>query len=569
MASLAAAAMKLKIKPYILTTLALFSSLWLHGCFSKSEESPTVKPPASDNQAAATSTAPVVLKKSEATDDDSARLWIGKNLTSKDGGRKAHAILAAGFWKATQYLGDIQLALEDKNPVVQKAAVDTLVTFEDKDSVGKLYDLFQTSRGSRIVQESILKAFEKLNDDKTIGFLEGLLGKLDPSLSNLTLDVLRVIRPVRQPSGESGRESIESFTISGLINAGNEAKIQVAGKFFAVGDTISGFLVKEIDADKQLVTLEKEGDSFIKGIDVGDQDEIEKAIQATQGSNDSEVYKALIKLAGFRDSRGSAEIVSLINGDNTDDIKLGAIFTAGMCGIVDAVQPLAEILNREKRVDFLILAINALVRIGDERSIDLLIGIRHRNPWIKNSVVSGLGSFASEVGLATIVSGLFDDFSFVRNNAYHQAKQLSDLGLGTEILSLLTSLSSSQQRTLESQRLGEYLSSVVEPDQGGDEKNPFVVGPSDGRTLEPKPVQQQYKPKFIIVNLGNWFGKNVVTVIEQGEKRKVYEGDFIEGLSVSKIDPDEALIHLKLPSGKTALIEKTDESSPAQIYEIQ
>ena len=358
-------------------------------------------------------------------------------------------------------------------------------------------------------------------------------------------------------------------SISGLINAGNEAKIQVAGKFFAVGDTISGFLVKEIDADKQLVTLEKEGDSFIKGVDVGDQDEIEKAIQATQGSNDSEVYKALIKLAGFRDSRGSAEIVSLINGDNTDDIKLGAIFTAGMCGIVDAVQPLAEILNREKRVDFLILAINALVRIGDERSIDLLIGIRHRNPWIKNSVVSGLGSFASEVGLATIVSGLFDDFSFVRNNAYHQAKQLSDLGLGTEILSLLTSLSSSQQRTLESQRLGEYLSSVVEPDQGGDEKNPFVVGPSDGRTLEPKPVQQQYKPKFIIVNLGNWFGKNVVTVIEQGEKRKVYEGDFIEGLSVSKIDPDEALIHLKLPSGKTALIEKTDESSPAQIYEIQ
>ena len=199
----------------------------------------------------------------------------------------------------------------------------------------------------------------------------------------------------------------------------------------------------------------------------------------------------------------------------------------------------------------------------------MLFRSRHRNPWIKNSVVSGLGSFASEVGLATIVSGLFDDFSFVRNNAYHQAKQLSDLGLGTEILSLLTSLSSSQQRTLESQRLGEYLSSVVEPDQGGDEKNPFVVGPSDGRTLEPKPAQQQYKPKFIIVNLGNWFGKNVVTVIEQGEKRKVYEGDFIEGLSVSKIDPDEALIHLKLPSGKTALIEKTDESSPAQIYEIQ
>lgn len=568
MAGLATKTMELK-KRFKLGVVLVLVALWIGGCSSEPEKPQTDSQSSPKPQPSIAEAKPEVPSGGEQSgDENTSRSWIGKNLSGRDANRKAHAILAAGFWKATEYLADIQLALEDKDPKVQKAAVDALVSFEDRDSVVKLYELFQTARNNRSVQESILKAFEKIHDDKTIGFLESLLGKLDPNLSNLTVDVLRAIRPIRKPSGESGRQGIESFTISGLMNSGNEAKIQVGGKFFASGDTISGFLIKDIDTAKQLVTLEKDGESFTKGVDTGNQDEVEKAIEATQGSDDAEVYKSLIKLARFRDSRGSAEIVSLINGNNVDNIKLGAIFTAGMCGITDAVQPLGDILNREKRVDFLILAIDALVRIGDERSIDLLMGIRNRNPWIQNSVIAGLGTFASEVGLATIVAGLFDDFGFVRSNSYHQAKQLTDLGMGSEILSLLSSLSFSQKKTLESDRLAEYLSSVVQPEQGGSEKNPFVMGPGDGKTQEPK-APQQYKPKFIIVNIGNWFGKNAVTVIEQGETRKVYEGGVIEGMSVLKVDPDESLVHLKLPSGKTALVEKTDESSPAQIYEIQ
>jgi len=544
--------------------------VWLGGCFGGSDKkTPDKKAEGSQTNSRKEASAKTQRSTPKRFSQESSKARIVKNFSSSDPKKRAHAISAVRYWKWNEFLLDVEKALDDQSPLVQRAAIEALAAFENRDSTPKLYEIFQKSRGNRQLQESVLKAFVEISDDRTIPFLEGLLGKLDPALSSLTVEVLRAIRPTRKPSGESGRESIDSFTISGILGKGDRVKVQIGGEFFSKGDSVVGFQIESIDSIRRVVTLQKDGKTYTKGIDVGDQDPVEKAIQATQGSNDQEVYQALVKLASYRDPRPAAELVSLLKGDNPETIRLGALYAAGMCGIIDAIGPISDILSREKRSDFLILGIDALVRIGDERAVDSLIGLaKHRNPWVKNAVINGLGTMASEVGLPTIVGGLFDDYTFVRNNAYHQLKQLSDLGMVGEISKLLTSFSITEEGTLEARMLGEYLSTLPDFSNQGGDSNPFVVGPSDGSSIK-KNTKVEYKPKFIIVNLGNWFGKNAVTVIEQGETRKVYEGGIIEGMKVLKIDPDDALVHLELPNGRTALVEQTDESTPAAIYEIQ
>ena len=557
--------------------LLFTGSLSFMGCFGGSEKTPdqtSKKPPVALTQDKTSSPAAkvsrVALEVPPGYSQEATGAVLHNNLTAKDPAKRAHAIASLRFWGWKDSLDLIRAALKDSNPLVQKAAVEALASFKDTESVPQLYGTFQRARGKKRLQEAVLIAFREINDDKTISFIEGLLGKLDPQLSSIAVEVLRAIRPIRKPTGDSGRESLDAFTISGIIGRGKSQKVQAGGEFFGVGDSILGFEIKSIDSDNGIVSLAKSGKSFSKPIDVGEQDPVEKAIEATQGTEDRLVYEALMKLASYRDPRPSAELISLLEGDNSDEIKLGALFAIGLCGIENAIDSIRNMLSREKKTDFLILGIDALVRMGDENATDSLVSLaKHPNPWIRNAVVHGLGTLASNHGLSNIVAGLFDRYSFVRSNALHQLIQLSDLGLKGEIAKLLDSISYSEEITPDAQKFANFLGTL--PVEEGEESSTDMWSkPGTGATIEKKKVSTDiYKPKFIILNMGSFGVKKLVTISEDGVSRRVHKGDYIDGNEVIEIDLDDELVHLKLPDGKVALIEQTDDSTPAAVFEIQ
>jgi len=546
----------------------------LLGCGSDSSKSKSTEKAKPQGKAQANSSqnhqASASIPKGYSKEATLARLK--RNLGDKNARKRAHAIRGLQFFRHHESLSAIRAALADKDTGVQTAAVLALAGFKDQVSLGELRQLFIKSRKKPDLQRAILSAFEHIHDDKTASFLQSAMPRLNSRLALLAYRVLRKIQKPRRFEGEPSRDFLESFTVSGRMGAGSQTKIQIEGKFYGIGDSIHEYKIKAIDAQEDQVTLVKGGKEFQKSIDISTEDEVDRAIRQTQSENNELVYESLLKLASLQSPRPSAELLAFIEAEDTsDDLRLAAIRAAGLCGIESALEPLQEILGKEKKTDYLIVSAGALAQLGDENSIDLLLPLlKHSSPWVRNTAVYALGVFVSSQTIPQLVSALFDRYSFVRSNALHQLVQMAQLGSPGEIRKILKSSYFSYEPNLTSTVLMQYLRQF--PDEEATEtSNPFSQK-SDGTKIKKSLVKRtakKYKPKFKILNMGQFGKKRLATIIEQGEKRRVYEGDLVEGKKLIRIDTKEELLHVDIGNGGVALLEKCEDGGPAKIFEIQ
>ena len=337
----------------------------LLGCGSDSSKSKSTEKAKPQGKAQANSSqnhqASASIPKGYSKEATLARLK--RNLGDKNARKRAHAIRGLQFFRHHESLSAIRAALADKDTGVQTAAVLALAGFKDQVSLGELRQLFIKSRKKPDLQRAILSAFEHIHDDKTASFLQSAMPRLNSRLALLAYRVLRKIQKPRRFEGEPSRDFVESFTVSGRMGAGSQTKIQIEGKFYGIGDSIHEYKIKAIDAQEDQVTLVKGGKEFQKSIDISTEDEVDRAIRQTQSENNELVYESLLKLASLQSPRPSAELLAFIEAEDTsDDLRLAAIRAAGLCGIESALEPLQEILGKEKKTDYLIVSAGALAQ---------------------------------------------------------------------------------------------------------------------------------------------------------------------------------------------------------------
>ena len=487
---------------------------------------------------------------------------LKKNLEARDAKKKAHAAIALQYYGVDDSLDDIRKLLKDKSKVVVKAAVTSLARFKDEASLDDMYKLFRKARKKKGVQSAILEYFRQVNDTDTEEFLLKYMVKLDPELSAQAYQVLKQIQEPKSFEEDSGRSSIESFTISGFIGRGKKAKVKIDREFFAVGDSILDFKITAIDTSSGLVSLaDSKGNVHSKEIDDSGGDPLEKAIVKLNSEEDKEVYKALLEINYFQDSKPSAELLGLASGKNSVDIRVGAISAIGNCAVENADETLHKIIGKEKKTDLLIASALSLALLENENSLDHLTPLaQHANPWVRNAAIYSIGYFGADHTIATLVGALNDKYSFVRNNAMNQLMELAASGYKASIVAILQNYSKKMNHA--KRTLGKYLATI----EGGDGSfDPFATGT---RTKTKK--KKAYKPKFALVSIGSFGAKTIVTVIEKDEKKNLTVGEFVEGLEITKIDLDEEIIEIRLKNGKTAVIMQGEDSeSPAELLEVK
>jgi len=484
---------------------------------------------------------------------------LTKNLQNKDRKKKAHAILGLALLNHTESIDTIRRLLRDKQSSVVKAAINALVKFNDVDSISDLYAVYKKSRKKKDVRRTILRAFKTLNDDQTVSFIRKNLGRLDPMTSQVAYSTLQEIQDPIVFSADSGRVSLDSFSISGFIGQGKNAKIKIGREFFGVGESILGYNITAIDVDEGVVSLEKNKEIFTKEIDTSGQNDLEKSIEQLNSDDDEVVYKALLNVIYHRSSQASDEILSLASGKNKPNIKLAAIYALGQCEITEGESLLKKILAKPKYSDQVILAAEALSLIGDENILDLLDPLaQHSNPWVRNTIISAIGYLESPNSVGTLVRGLNDKFSFVRNNAYNQLLNLASGDTVGTMVSILQGGAS--QPTPIKNNLIEYLRTIP----GGDNlTNPFA-GASKTRKV---PEIKTWKPSFVILSIGQFGSKPVLVVKEDGTEKNLTVGDFVENREIIKIDVEDESIVIKDDNKEILLIQGEGEDAPAEILD--
>ena len=484
---------------------------------------------------------------------------LTKNLANKDRNKKAHAILGLALLNHIESVDQIRKLLRDKNSSVVKAAVNALVKFADTDSISDLYVVFKKSRKKKDVQRTILRAFKTLKDDKTVPFIRKYLGRLDPLTAQVAYSTLQVIQDPVVFSTDTGRVGLDSFSISGFIGQGNNAKVKVGREFFGLNDSILGYKITAIDLDEGIVSLEKNKELFTKEIDTSAQNDLEKSIEQLNSDNDKVVYKALLNVIYHRSSQASDELLALASGKNKSNIKLAAIYALGQCEISEGESFLKKILAKPKSSDQVILAAEALSLIGDENILDILDPLaQHSNPWIRNAVISAIGYMESPNSVGTLVRGLDDKFSFVRNNAYNQLLNLASGDTVGTMVSILQG-GGSQLSPIKN-NLIDYLRTIP----GGDGlTNPFA-GASVTRKI---PEIKTWKPTFVIVSIGQFGAKPVLVVKENGAEKNLTVGDFVENREIIKIDVEDESIIIKDDNKEIILIQGEGEDAPAEILD--
>jgi HEAT repeat protein len=484
---------------------------------------------------------------------------LRQNLEAADPLKIAHAIMALQHFGAQDAIPEIKDFLRNKNLTVKRAAIHALAGFKHKDSLPDIYRLFVQEDNDE-VRKAVLLAFQDLNDDSTPSFIERVLPRLSPYLAAVALRVLEKIQPPREFVSETGRESLESFTISGSIGLGDNAKIQIGREFFAVGEMVLGYKIQRINVTEKLVSLEKDGKIFSKPIDDAEQDEVEKAVLDLNSDDDEKVYAALMRLAVLRSPQASEELIGILNGRNSDDIKLAAINVLGQSGIEKAEPALRNIIARVRRADYIISAVKALTEIGASNMHTVLEPLaQHADPWVRNAAVSAIGDLQLDSCLPTLVQKMDDSHSFVRNNAAYQLILFSHDGARNMIVSFLNSSlgrSSAPEVAERKRELITYLSGLdVEDNYSGG----TVYSTVDVPVL---PVETagggRYAPNFYLLDMGNFGGRNLITISDSpdGERIRRYSGDELDGGKVGEIDPEDESFELFLPDGNIALISK-------------
>lgn len=482
-----------------------------------------------------------------------------RNLNNKDSRKKAHAVMSLAYLGHTESIESIRKLLSDKKRNVINAAVNALALFSDTQSTTNLYKLFTKSQKNKTTQQAILKAFKTVNDDKTVDFILKYLPLLEPSSAQIAFETLQKIQDPPLFETDSGRQSLDSFNISGYIGQGKSTKIKIDKQFFGIADTILDYKITAIDIENGIVKLEKDNEIFSKEIDTSEQNDLEKSIQNLNSKDDKVVYKALLNLIYHRSNQASEELMALAKGNNDPNITLAAIYALGQCEVMQSEDFLRKLLNKSKSIDQIIVAAESLSLIGDENSLDSLDSlVQHRSAWVRNAVISAIGYFESPNSLSTLVRGLSDKFSFVRQNSYNQLIQLVS---GDTVGTLASILGSDTQNPSEEKlKLLDYISNIAST---GNASNPFSETKTK-RIIPPK--IQGWKPSFIILNFGQVQSKSIVTVIEKAKELNLGKGDFVEGREILEIDVDDESLIVKDGDKEVTLI-KGGEDTPAEILE--
>ena len=490
---------------------------------------------------------------------DSSIQALTKNLENRDRKKKAHAILGLAHLNHIESVDSIRRMLRDKHSIVQKAAVNALVKLKDSDSTTDMYAVFKKSRKKKDLQRTILRSFMTLNDDNTVPFIRKYIGRLDPATAQVAYTTLKEIQEPMVFSSDSGRISLDSFSISGYIGQGDRAKVKIGREFFGIDDTILGYKITAIDTDEGIVSLEKNKEIFTKDIDTSGQNDLEKAIEKLNADNDEVVYKALLEVIYHRSSQASDELLSLASGKNNPNIKLTAIYALGQCEITEGETLLKKILAKPKSSDQIILAAEALSLIGDENVLDILDPLaQHSNPWVRNAIISAIGYMESPNSVGTLVRGLDDKFSFIRNNSYNQLINLASGDTVGTMISILQGGASKPSKV--KNNLVEFLKTIP----GGDSfVNPFA----GASTIRKVPEIKTWKPSFIIVSIGQFGTKAVLKVIQDEKEMNLKVGDFIENREILKIDVEDESIIVKDGKQEFTLIQGEGENAPAEIFE--
>jgi len=553
------------MKRNLVKTLLLTAPLLLAGCFGGSEKKKEDKPPAQDKPVAKQEKPKAQesdsgSKAPSAFDRDTTIEVLTKNLKSTDPRKRAHAALGLAFHQEVDTTDDIERLLRDKSPLVVKSVILALGKLESQDSLGKLFNLY--SKTSNVDYKlAILRALLLVQNDDTERFITRFLPEMSPAESVLAYQILAMVETPRKIAEDSGRQSLDSFSISGVVGNGKGARVQIGRAFFGIGDSILGYKITDINVNQRIVSLERDGELFSKEIDASGQNAVEKAIQNLNSENDEVVYKAIQQLAFYRDPKPATELLALVNGKNSNRIKLSAIYAIGVCSIQKAEDELKKLLDKEKRKDFIIATVIALAHIGNKTSIDVIDPFaKHSNPWVRNAAMYALGYFASQHSIGTLVTGLDDEYAFVRQNAYNQLVEVAKAGHKSSIGAILGGYLKNMNP--EKEALIAYLETVP---------GNLNLGGQWGGTKSVAAVakKKEYKPTFSIIGFGNWGGQQLVTVVEGGVKKNLTAGKTLEGKKIVSIDSDDESMKLEVEKGKIALIiAGEDEASPAEILEI-
>ncbi|MCO4783172.1 MAG: HEAT repeat domain-containing protein [Candidatus Cloacimonetes bacterium] len=494
---------------------------------------------------------------------DRTILEMTQNLNSKDPRKKAHAITALQQIDHQDSIATIQNFLRDKNSTVLKATIIALAKFKDLDSLDQMYRMFSRKKD---VRGAIIQALEYMQDDYTEEFLLKIMPRLNSSLSERAYKILQKIQEPKTFSGDSGRISLDSFSITGVIGKGKKAKIQVGKEFFGVGEQIAGFTITDVNTIEKLVTLEQGGKISSKSIDSGT-NAIEKSIEKLNSDEDEVVYQGIMELAYYKSTDPSDELIALMKGKNSPDIKIASIYTLGVSGITKAEDSLKKILrNKKTKTDEIIVGLKALAQFFNEDSVSSIESfIQHNSPWVRNAAISAMGLLASQNGLASIVSALGDDFGFVRNNAYNQLYNFCQADLHREVRSILnsTDFKSKASNELKSQLI-EYIGTF--PSDGSTDQE-YTVDPDSGEIVIPKKVDV-YSPQFELISVGQFGSRKVANIAVAGEKKTVEVGEKIDGFKLTKIDLDDEVLFLDVSETKIAVVEMGDEGEMALVIEF-
>jgi HEAT repeat protein len=558
--------------------LSLISS----GCLpmpGTESEKPVLKDTVAKSSAEVETAEDTVTAKSETAASDiqpskeRTLMELRQNLSSKDPVQRVHAVFGLQYFDDRQSIDEIRKLLQDKNPSVQKAAILALAQFKEVRNLPVYYVLYQRTDNIE-VKRAILKSFQWIHDDSTIAFLEKSLGSMGPYEASLTFELLAKIDKPKQFSSGTNRVDLDSFVISGVIGRGETAKIQVERDFFAIGDKLLGYTIRSIDPVASIVRLEMDGKVFSKEIDTSSADEVEKAIAKLNSSDDKAVYRAILDLVYHQSGQGGKELIGLVEGTNSDDIRLAAVHALGATGVDGAEESLKKILRREKRADFLALAAISLTMLGYDNALEVLEPLaQHSDPWVRNAVVTAMGITGSPHSVATLIRMLSDTHSFVRNNAYEQLMSLAVVGgLKNQIVPMLIST----MRTASSastKRIAQNLFTFLQGVDGGPESSfnlSQTISVDAANPEQPVQLRPAYTPKFILLSIGQFGTRVMANVVVGGEQQNVFVGSTLDGMEIVKIDPDEEFLHLKMNDGRIAVVESGDSSEDlATLFEIQ
>lgn len=555
---------QLKSKLFPLSLILL--SLLFTGCFSSNKKTPkkrvkVVKKSSKKRVKKPTKKASITIQPlPKEFSKERTILEMTQNLNSKDPRKKAHAITALQQINHQDSILVIQKLLKDKNSTILKAAIISLAKFQDNESLPMIYRLFSRRKD---VRDAIIQALGFFQDDYTEEFLLKIMPKLNSDLSEKAYKILQKIQTPKTFDGDSGRISLDSFSINGMIGKGKKAKIQVGKEFFGIGEVIAGFVISDIDSIEKLVTLEKDGKISSKSID-SDTNVIERSIEKLNSEDDEIVYSGIMELSYYKSLDPSDELIALMKGKNTNDIKIASIYTLGVSGITEAESSLRKILRKEKKADLIIVGVKALAQFFNEDSISSIEPfIQHSSPWVRNASISAMGLLASQNGLASIVSALGDNFGFVRNNAYNQLYNSVQDGSHHEIKSILNSTSFKKKSSNElKQKLLNIISTFPSDEIDTQE---YGIDSESGEIIVAQ--KNLYIPNFELISVGQFGARKVANISLNGEKSTVEVGEDLDGYRLTKIDLDDEVIYLQVSETKQAIIEMGDEGEMAFVSE--